>query len=575
MKAIAFFPSPSPSSAKPDTKIQAVQAKDKNVFAPALSKAVENRKNANSRKTPPFTSKKPSSRTTEAQTRKTFQDTERTSSSTTANNSNVATNVSSKDLNVSEERTKNTRIADNGEITKDQESQDTAKTDSKYKAFDKFATVLLGYLFNPQQHTSSFDLQEKAKSLSQTFGIAKQESLSLLSAIKSLKESTSSPSQILEKLLQDPGQNATLDKIFQSLVSTPPNVLTQSGDKGILKDMVQLNSTPGFNLADPQTADKISQILQKIQQTVAANNEQRPVVIQLHPQHQTQNKPVDLSTLSSPVLNYTAKETAQGSDISTAPLQAATIKNQVAGTEKVDDHRLSKLDELKNRPFFIKAEESAQKNGSKSDGKDSGLQNTDGHHQNPLLSVQSETNTALNNVQQFSFGSTLSQTLQPTGHTFGTASQAHFTPWTATQENAIINQVMQRFHVNINSPSSRISVKLYPEELGELKIDVQMKDGTIKANIVTQTQQVQQVLEKFIPKLRTFMEQQGLTVGDILVTNSSDTVGGHNLFQEDFANSHDFSPPGKTINQTTLSDITFDKAFSEKSDVISGVNVTI
>ena len=118
-------------------------------------------------------------------------------------------------------------------------------------------------------------------------------------------------------------------------------------------------------------------------------------------------------------------------------------------------------------------------------------------------------------------------------------------------------------------------VKLYPEELGELKIDVQMKAGAIKANIVTQNEQVQQVLEKYIPKLKSLMEQQGLTVDDIQVTNTSDHSSGHNLFQEDFADSNDFSSQGKSAKSTPFFNLSFEKALSETPATRLGVNVTI
>jgi flagellar hook-length control protein FliK len=165
--------------------------------------------------------------------------------------------------------------------------------------------------------------------------------------------------------------------------------------------------------------------------------------------------------------------------------------------------------------------------------------------------------------------------LQASQNTAQTMTATHFTSWMSTQENAIVNQVMQRFHINPNSPSSKIVVKLYPEELGELKIDVQMKDGALKANIVTQTQQAQQALEKYIPKLKSFMEQQGLTVDDILVTNNSDDVGGHELFQEDFVDNNDFTPPGKSFKTASFPDLTFDNVFSDNTEGNSGVNVTV
>jgi flagellar hook-length control protein FliK len=58
-------------------------------------------------------------------------------------------------------------------------------------------------------------------------------------------------------------------------------------------------------------------------------------------------------------------------------------------------------------------------------------------------------------------------------------------------------------------------MKLHPAELGDLKIDVQLKDGSINANILAQSQQVQEILEKNMPRLKALMEEQGLVVSDI------------------------------------------------------------
>jgi hypothetical protein len=71
------------------------------------------------------------------------------------------------------------------------------------------------------------------------------------------------------------------------------------------------------------------------------------------------------------------------------------------------------------------------------------------------------------------------------------------------------------------------------------------------------------------------MEQQGLTVDDILVTNTSTDVGKHDLFQEDFVNNQNFSSPEKSGRSTSFIDLSFETDLVEKSSIVSGVNVTV
>ncbi len=315
----------------------------------------------------------------------------------------------------------------------------------------------------------------------------------------------------------------------------------------------------------------------QLQKILSANGAEMSIVQQPAPQHQA----AGLNSLSGPLLTSTdtsEKQTPPISDLTAGAVIASLSKESQSGAKKSDNHP-TRLDN--NHPeFSVKADVPEPKVTPKSQDMETLLQDTSDHKQTSPASLTSSTNTAENSQQagQFSFGSIFTQNLQGGQHTGGTTGSAgsYTAPlWTPSQENALIGQVLQGFHNNSSAPASKLILKLYPEELGELKIDLQMKDGAIKANIFTHSDQVQQVLEKYIPKLRSLMEQQGLTVDDIFVTNTSGNVDGHKLFQEDFANNHDFSQPGKSAKAATFTDLTFEKVFSQTTDTVSGVNVTI
>jgi len=115
-------------------------------------------------------------------------------------------------------------------------------------------------------------------------------------------------------------------------------------------------------------------------------------------------------------------------------------------------------------------------------------------------------------------------------------------------EDNVLNQVMQRLRLSQNLLDSKLVMKLHPAELGELKINVQLREGSINASILAQNQQVQEILEKNLPRLKEMMEQQGLTVDEIVINLDSDLESQYNLFEDHLANDENSSSPRKTKN---------------------------
>lgn len=103
------------------------------------------------------------------------------------------------------------------------------------------------------------------------------------------------------------------------------------------------------------------------------------------------------------------------------------------------------------------------------------------------------------------------------------------------QENDILHQVIHKIRLSQHTQDSKLVMKLHPAELGSLKIDIHLKDGTINANILAQSQQVQEILEKNMPRLRALMEEQGLKVNEIAINLESEPTEQNNLFDEHLA----------------------------------------
>ncbi len=105
---------------------------------------------------------------------------------------------------------------------------------------------------------------------------------------------------------------------------------------------------------------------------------------------------------------------------------------------------------------------------------------------------------------------------------------------TEVPHSHIVNQVVDHFSVNRNLESGSVVLRLHPAELGELRMEIKVEQDNIKAHITTHNPQVQDILDRNIPKLREILEQQGMNLEQIQVTVAADDGGSGQLFQEQF-----------------------------------------
>lgn len=100
------------------------------------------------------------------------------------------------------------------------------------------------------------------------------------------------------------------------------------------------------------------------------------------------------------------------------------------------------------------------------------------------------------------------------------------------EDNEIIHQVAQRFSIQRKFESGSMSLRLHPQELGELKLDIQVEKEAIKAHIVAQNPHIQEILERNIPKLREALAGQGLSLEVMDVTVADNSMDNQSRFQE-------------------------------------------
>lgn len=150
------------------------------------------------------------------------------------------------------------------------------------------------------------------------------------------------------------------------------------------------------------------------------------------------------------------------------------------------------------------------------------------------------------------------------------------------QQHEIVDNLIQRFSVNPRLKTGNISIQLNPVELGALKININVKDDTINANIIAQSQQIIDTIDKHMPKLRAVLEDQGFTIDTFQVTLDSKTDSHHELFQEQFASQQQSSFTGS--QSSAFEDESFEAelnsaALPEMSETSgadsSGVNLTV
>ena len=99
-------------------------------------------------------------------------------------------------------------------------------------------------------------------------------------------------------------------------------------------------------------------------------------------------------------------------------------------------------------------------------------------------------------------------------------------------DSQIADQVVSRITLSHSADENRLTVTLHPKDLGEVKIEVvNGKDG-LRAHLQTQNQQVQDALEKHLPRLREAFHQQGLKLQQLQVSCDTRRDSGGNSFQQ-------------------------------------------
>ena len=127
-----------------------------------------------------------------------------------------------------------------------------------------------------------------------------------------------------------------------------------------------------------------------------------------------------------------------------------------------------------------------------------------------------------------------SQGIMQSGQQAASAASLRLPSGTEVPHSQIVNQVTDHFSMNRNLESGSVILRLHPAELGELRMEIKVEQDNIKAHITTHNPQVQDILDRNIPRLRDVLEQQGMNLEHIQVSVAADNSGNGQLFQEQF-----------------------------------------
>ncbi|MEE9543237.1 MAG: flagellar hook-length control protein FliK, partial [Thermodesulfobacteriota bacterium] len=86
-----------------------------------------------------------------------------------------------------------------------------------------------------------------------------------------------------------------------------------------------------------------------------------------------------------------------------------------------------------------------------------------------------------------------------------------------TFDNFLIRQVSGKVAITFKNNIGKATLTLNPPELGRLKVEIAVKNNSVKATIATENVLVKDALESNLPLLREALQAQGLTVDEVSI----------------------------------------------------------
>jgi flagellar hook-length control protein FliK len=95
----------------------------------------------------------------------------------------------------------------------------------------------------------------------------------------------------------------------------------------------------------------------------------------------------------------------------------------------------------------------------------------------------------------------------------------------------VVDQMIAHLSGNKRLETGIVNLKLNPQELGELRMELKITQDNIKAHFIAQNPQAQEMIGLHLPRLREALEQQGLHLQQVEVTLAANDNAGREQFQ--------------------------------------------
>jgi len=99
----------------------------------------------------------------------------------------------------------------------------------------------------------------------------------------------------------------------------------------------------------------------------------------------------------------------------------------------------------------------------------------------------------------------------------------------------VIKQVSEKVKVNLFEDKSEMIIKLKPDHLGKVTVEIAVENGNITAKFLAESDKVKEILESNMQDLKDHLAKQGMVVQDLSVSVGNDKRGP--LFEQNNYNS--------------------------------------
>lgn len=142
-------------------------------------------------------------------------------------------------------------------------------------------------------------------------------------------------------------------------------------------------------------------------------------------------------------------------------------------------------------------------------------------------------------------------------------------------ETTVVDQMIAHFSMNRRLETGTVNLKLYPQELGELRMEIKVTQDNVKAHIIAQNPQAQEMIDRHLPRLREALEQQGLHLQQVEVTLAAQDNATDGRFQESNAWQQPSSSPQRTVADQPVFTLETEESADDDNSVSSTLSVLV